>query len=158
MTFLRVFLLAATWCLLFGSFSPGKVAAGVILGAGLLILLRRRGVIEPTSTRVRPLALLRLAGVFARELVVSNFHVIAAIFAAKRPPTAIVAVPLEARTDAEITLFATIVTLTPGTLSMHVDEARTTLYVHVLLPPKDREHAVRDLKETFERRVLEALR
>ena len=45
---------------------------------------------------------------------------------------AIVAFPLTVKSDAEITLLANLITLTPGTLSVDVSEDRAVLYVHVL--------------------------
>ena len=44
----------------------------------------------------------------------------------------IVAVPLDASTNAEITLLANLITLTPGTLTLDVSDDRRTLFVHVL--------------------------
>ena len=69
----------------------------------------------------------------------------------------VVAIPLEAKTDAEITFLANVITLTPGTLSLDVSEDRSTLYVHTMFlesPEVLRE----SIKEGFERRVLELLR
>lgn len=54
----------------------------------------------------------------------------------KRLHPAIVAIPLTVSTDLEITLLATIITLTPGTLSMDLgtnEAGQQVLYVHSLL-------------------------
>jgi multicomponent Na+:H+ antiporter subunit E len=69
----------------------------------------------------------------------------------------IVGIPLEARTDAEITLLANLITLTPGTLSLDVSDDRGTLYVHAMFVD-DPEALRREIKDGFERRVLELLR
>ena len=70
----------------------------------------------------------------------------------------VVAVPLDARTDLEITLFANLVSLTPGTLSLDVSPDRRTLYVHAMdLPDGDVEAWSRELKRT-EARVIGLLR
>jgi multicomponent Na+:H+ antiporter subunit E len=69
----------------------------------------------------------------------------------------IVAVPLDAQTDLEITLMANLITLTPGTLSLDVSEDRHTLYVHAMFV--DSPESVRDsIKNGFERRLLELIR
>src|SRR5690606_36438948 len=45
---------------------------------------------------------------------------------------AIVAVPLTVQSDAQITLLANLITLTPGTLSVDLSPDRSLLYVHTL--------------------------
>jgi multicomponent Na+:H+ antiporter subunit E len=66
----------------------------------------------------------------------------------------IVAFPLDAKTDFEITLLANLITLTPGTLSLDVSEDKKVLYIHSMYvsdPDKFREQ----LKNGFERKLLE---
>lgn len=46
---------------------------------------------------------------------------------------AIIAVPLELRTDARIAALANMATLTPGTTALHVSDDRKILYIHVLV-------------------------
>jgi multicomponent Na+:H+ antiporter subunit E len=71
----------------------------------------------------------------------------------------IIAIPLDARTDLEITLLANLITLTPGTLSLDVSADRRVLYIHVMYIDNDDIEAVRrNIKDGFERRVLEGLR
>jgi multicomponent Na+:H+ antiporter subunit E len=66
----------------------------------------------------------------------------------------VVAVPLELQTDAAITLLANLITLTPGTLSLDVSADRRVLYVHTMYLD-DVEQFRREIKEGFERRVIE---
>jgi multicomponent Na+:H+ antiporter subunit E len=66
----------------------------------------------------------------------------------------IVAVPLEVKTDAAITLLANLITLTPGTLSLDVSADRRVMYVHTMYVD-DVEEFRREIKDGFERRVLE---
>ncbi len=96
---------------------------------------------------------MNLAGVFAYELTLSSVTVARAAFA-RRPKTAsaILAVPLELRTDFGIAVLANLVTLTPGTCSLHVSEDRRTLYVHQL-DVRDPEAAIATIKRAFERRI-----
>jgi multicomponent Na+:H+ antiporter subunit E len=65
---------------------------------------------------------------------------------------AIIAVPLDVRSDVGTTLFADMVTLTPGTTSLEVSEDKRTLYVHAL-DAADPEAAKAALKATLERSV-----
>ena len=70
---------------------------------------------------------------------------------------AIVAVPLDAKTDAEITMLANLITVTPGSFSLEVSADRSVLYVHAMYVD-DPETFRREIKNGFERRVLELLR
>jgi multicomponent Na+:H+ antiporter subunit E len=94
-----------------------------------------------------------LAGVFLYELGLSSLTVARAAFArTPRTASAIVAVPLELRTDLGIALLANLVTLTPGTCSLHVSDDRRTLYVHALNVDSP-ERTVAGIKRSFERRI-----
>lgn len=71
----------------------------------------------------------------------------------------VIAIPLDARTDAEITLLANLITLTPGSVSLDVSDDRRVLYVHAMyIDGGDVEAYRRAVKEGLERRVLELLR
>lgn len=91
---------------------------------------------------------------FLKELVLSATTVAwAVVNPGKVLRPAIVAVPLDLRTDWRISVLANIVTLTPGTTSLHVSDDLSTLYVHVMDCP-DPDEVVRSIKETFESRIL----
>jgi multicomponent Na+:H+ antiporter subunit E len=70
----------------------------------------------------------------------------------------IVAIPLDARTDAEITLLANLITLTPGTLSIDVSADRKVLYIHVVELGEQPDQVRHKIKERLERRLLEVMR
>ncbi len=71
----------------------------------------------------------------------------------------VIAIPLDVRTDAEITLLANLITLTPGSVSLDLSEDKRTLYVHAMyIDGGDVEAYRRTVKEGLERRVLELLR
>ncbi|MBO9362721.1 MAG: Na+/H+ antiporter subunit E, partial [Thermoflexus sp.] len=69
-----------------------------------------------------------------------------------------VAIPLDARTDAEITLLANLITLTPGSLSIDVSADRKVLYVHIVEIGEHPDQFRRKIKERLERRLLEVMR
>jgi multicomponent Na+:H+ antiporter subunit E len=76
---------------------------------------------------------LRYAAILAREIVLSTVSVARLVFAPlDRLRSGFVAVPLDARTDLEITFFANSVTLTPGTITVHVDPDRRLLILHAI--------------------------
>ena len=69
----------------------------------------------------------------------------------------IVAIPLDAKTDLEITFLANLITLTPGTLSLDCSEDRKTLYIHSMYID-DLEKFRAEIKNTLEKRLLEVMR
>ncbi|MFA9446906.1 Na+/H+ antiporter subunit E [Egicoccus sp. AB-alg6-2] len=71
--------------------------------------------------------------VFLWALVLSNVRVAWEVMTPGLGLTpAIVRVPTNTRTNAETTLLANMITMTPGTLSLEVDEDNRDLYVHTL--------------------------
>jgi multicomponent Na+:H+ antiporter subunit E len=152
-----VLLLALAWLVLSGSFAPWNVAFAI--AAGFLASRFTPPARGARWTLRRALGLLRLSVYFVWALLEANVRVAIAVLGPRRRMSpAIVAVPLDARTDAEITLFANLVTLTPGTLSVDVSADRRVLYVHALWFDGDAEALRRSIKDGFERRVLGALR
>lgn len=68
----------------------------------------------------------------------------------------IVRVPMRASGDLEITLLANLISFTPGTLSIAVDEERSDLYVHALHITSPEQ--VRAQVKRLERRLLWVMR
>jgi multicomponent Na+:H+ antiporter subunit E len=153
---LETVLLALAWVALTGDASIPALAFSAALGWLLLRLARPHG-----GDGFRRVRLARLPGFllfFLKEVVVANAKVAAAVlFPAGRLRPAIVAVPLALDRDAEIALLANLVTLTPGTLSLDVSPDGRTLYVHAMAvaSPDDLR---REIREGFERRILETFR
>lgn len=101
---------------------------------------------------------LSLILLFLRELVLSALKVAWLVVQPQikiRP--AIVAYPLTVTTDAQITLLANMITLTPGTLSIDVSEDRKTLYVHAI-DMETKEAMVGNIAAGFETAILRVLR
>lgn len=122
--------LTLVWVLLWEGLTPANVAGGLVVATGLVLLFPPRGA---GRHRVRPLALLHLAGHFAVKLVQSNLVLAWEVLTPRnRIVEGIVAVPLDEDADGIITLVANAVSLTPGTLTIEVRRAPTVLYVHVL--------------------------
>ncbi len=69
----------------------------------------------------------------------------------------IIALPLDAETDLEITLLANAITFTPGTMSMDVSADRKILYVYTVYVDSE-ENVIRGIKNTLEKKLLEAMR
>ncbi len=154
--FLANLLLALFWTALAGDADVATFLTGFGLGYALLAWLRPL----PESARYarRVPAVAGLMAFFVWELVVSTLRVAGDVVTPQRlRRPGIVAVPLDAESDAEITLLACLVTLTPGSLSLDVSEDRTRLYVHAMFVD-DPDEVRRQIKQGFERRILEVLR
>lgn len=127
--------LLAVWLLLWEDASAANVVSGLAVIGVLAFLFPREG--PKGSHRVRPLAALRFGAHFLAKLVEASAAVAWEVVTPRqRIREGIVAVPLRSRSRGITTLVANAVSLTPGTLSLHVDEdeeaGERTLYVHVL--------------------------
>jgi multicomponent Na+:H+ antiporter subunit E len=153
--FLANILLALAWVALTGAFTAGGFFTGFLFGFCVLWIGRR-----DRNTSAYREKLLSVAGFiifFLRELLVANLRVAHDVLTPRHHMTpGIVAVPLDLESDLQITFLSTLITLTPGTLSLHVSEDRRTLYVHAMYID-DPEKLVRSIKEGFEQRVREII-
>jgi multicomponent Na+:H+ antiporter subunit E len=97
---------------------------------------------------------------FVKELVIASlkvaYDVVTPDFMMK---PSVLALPLDAESDLEITILASLISLTPGTLSIDVTDDRKILYVHAMYTPNgDMEILKKEIKQGFERRILEITR
>ncbi len=107
------------------------------------------------SGRRRAGAALALLGIFLYDLLAASLAVARIVLAPRRHNRpAIVAVPVDARTEWGTALFAYLVSLTPGSTCLYVADDRRTLYVHFLDAPDPRARAD-EVKALYERRILE---
>jgi multicomponent Na+:H+ antiporter subunit E len=128
-----------------------------VLGFGVLFFTRRAVGAPHYPTKL--LQAVQFAIFFVWVLLKSNARVAFDVVTPQhlmRP--AIIALPLEAKTDLEITLLANFITLTPGTAAVDVSPDRRLLYVHVMYLDEDADALRRELKDGFERRLLELVR
>ena len=149
-------LLAFAWGAVSGSFSMLNLAFGFVLGLFALSLIREQvGSLHDFRRARRILALVLL---FLKELALSAWKVAVLVASPKMDvKPGIFALPLDVDRDLEIALLANMITLTPGTLSIDVSDDEKTLYVHAI-DCSDPEGTKRDIKEGFERRIMEAFR
>ena len=148
--------LALLWTSVTGDLTVANMVVGFVLGYIVLMFAERVPGFKTTSRRIWRTGALLLH--FLWELVLSNLKMAYIVVSPTLPiEPGVVAVPLDARSDAEITLLANLITLTPGTMSLEVSDDRHVLYVHTV-DAKDRDGLIRSIKQGFERRVLEVLR
>jgi multicomponent Na+:H+ antiporter subunit E len=150
-----VVILALVWAGISGNFTGLNLLFGGLIGAVAVLVLREALSGPRTSRRVR--RVLSLALLFLYELMVSAVRVALVVIRpdmSKSVRPAIVAVPLSVKSDAEITLLANLITLTPGTLSVDVSADKSVLYVHALCMD-DRDAMIADIANGFEKKIRE---
>ncbi|WP_299316565.1 Na+/H+ antiporter subunit E [uncultured Halomonas sp.] len=149
-------LLALAWVLLSGDFTGLNLVVGLVFGYVTLVLIEPQ-VESLQGYPARIPRILRFIGFFIKELLMANLKV---AFDILTPPwhmkPGVIAMPLEARTELEITMVANLISLTPGTLSLDVSDDRKVLYIHAMFLD-DEEELRRNLKE-MEYRALELFR
>ena len=69
----------------------------------------------------------------------------------------IIKMPLDAKTDLEITILANMISLTPGTLVLDVSEDKKVMYIHGMYMD-DKEKFIQEIKEAFEKPLLNIMR
>ena len=141
-------LLATAWLLLQQSVAPGNLITAVVLG--LLVPRLLHGFLgQPTKPRSWTTAA-RLVCVVLYDIVVANLTVARIVLTpGSNPQPAWLRVPLDTQHPTAITLFATIITTTPGTVSCVVDEQRRHILVHAL-DCADADAMVADMKARYE--------
>lgn len=150
-------LLALAWVALTGQFTPANLAFGFVLGYVMLWIAQRSE--RPTGYFTKVGQVLRFAAFFLWEMIKANLQVAYYVISPRykmRP--GVIAVPLDVHTDMEITLLANLITLTPGTLSLDVSADRRVMYIHSMTLGDRADEFRRQIKEGFEKRVLEVTR
>jgi multicomponent Na+:H+ antiporter subunit E len=152
-TFLLNILLALAWAALLGEFTQTNFLAGFVLGYITLWIMQY--VMSSSSYFIKVKHIITFISYFLWELIQANVRVaysVLAPFDSMRP--GVVAIPLDIKSDLQITLLANLITLTPGTLSLDVSDDRRVLYVHAM-HVHDLEQFKKTIKEGFERKVRE---
>lgn len=154
--FLWNIFLATIWAFAVGEFTVGNLVVGFLLG--YLVLWLSRDLLEARKYSATVPRLIEFTLFFLWELLLANIRIAYDVLTPThhmRP--GIIAMPLDARTDGEITLLANLITLTPGTLALDVSADRKTMYIHMMYI-RDPELDKQRIKDGFERRLLELLR
>jgi len=148
--------IALIWMFFHNSYSVGTFTIGYLIGIGLILVLRR--FIPGRLYFGKLFAIFKLILMFIRELILSSLNVAKEILRPRmiiRP--GIIAVPTQLRTDIEVTLFACLITLTPGTLTLEISPDNDVLYLHCI-DIHDVQESVDAIKNTFEKAIMEVSR
>jgi multicomponent Na+:H+ antiporter subunit E len=129
--------LILVWMLLWGTVSAANILSG--LAIALLITLLLPLPVVPIEGRVHPVSLLRLIALVAYELLLSSLQVAwLAIKPGPPPLSAVLRAHVAIKSDLVLALAVNIITLTPGSVVLEIDQVRRMIYVHVIDVGSDR--------------------
>lgn len=154
--FPRPFLSLSVFCLWLAITNAGSFGL-VLLGSGLAILIPRltRGFWPNAIRLVHPLRAMRFFALFVMDILIANWTVARlVIIAPGKLSPALIEVPLDLRDPFLASLLGSIVSLTPGTVSIDVDQTRWILLVHALDAP-DPQAVVDEIKNRYEKAIKE---
>ncbi|RDL42630.1 Na+/H+ antiporter subunit E [Marinomonas piezotolerans] len=159
MTFLPMpfhsLLLFVVWLLLNNSASPGHILLAVFFAISIPLLVNSMRDEHPKLKK--PWLAFRYFLLVLKDILVANFQVALLVLGPiKKLEPGFVAVPLDVKSDVGITLLASTVSLTPGTLSAEVSEDKQWLYVHALHMTNEQE-LIDEIKQRYERPIKEIL-
>lgn len=147
---LTLFLL---WAALTNAASVGTLLLGALLS---LLLPHIAAPFWPDAPRLaRPAVAARFAARIAWDMLLANWAVARRVVGplAKLHP-AFIEVPLDLRDPFAATVLGSIVSLTPGTVSIDVDRERWVLQVHALDAP-DPDALIHQIKQHYEKPIRE---
>ncbi|ADC50689.1 Mrp complex subunit E, sodium/proton antiporter subunit [Alkalihalophilus pseudofirmus OF4] len=145
--------IAVIWVNFQNSYTAVDFLIGYVVGIFILFVLRRFLRFDFYMRRIW--AIIKLISLFFKELILANIDVIKIVLSPKMNiQPGIVAVPTKLKTDWELSLLASLISLTPGTLSMDFSDDNKYIYIHAIDVP-NKEKMIRDIHDTFERAILE---
>lgn len=155
------FLLALVWSAISGKFTGVNLIVGFVLGSCILLAAEKALDSKPYLSRLGHIVNFGLF--FIKELFMSSLRVAWQVLTpnSKIKP-GVVGIELdEDTTDAQATLLANTITLTPGTLSLDIIEdkkspSKRTLYIHAMYVD-DVEKLRQEIKTKFEARAKKVL-
>lgn len=151
--FILNIILAFTWMFLNGDLDFLNFVEGFVIG--FIILWMSTHTETSKQYFIKSYKTLSFSIYFIYELIIANLRVAYDVITPRhRMNPAIIAVPLDLKSEMGITMLANVITLTPGTLSLDVSSDKKFLYVHAAYV-KDKSEFINEIKNGFEKKLLE---
>lgn len=148
-------LLALTWLALSHSIAVFHLLAAALIAMVIPLLIRP--LLPKVANRIRPLLAFKLMLVVIYDIIMSNITVAKIVLGPMdRPQPMWLDIPLACRDETVNSLFAMIITMTPGTVSSTIDEARRVIVVHAL-DCDDPIGAIEGMKHRYEAALMAIL-
>lgn len=122
--------LTVVWVLLWGDLSAGNVVAGLALALFVTILMPMPR--AAMSTTVRPLAVVVLAAVFVKEVLVASWDIVRLVVRGRAPRGAVIRVQMRSHSDLILSATGGMCSLVPGSLVVEAMRNSGMLYMHIL--------------------------
>lgn len=148
--------MALIWSSLTDTLSGVGLLVGFFISYLVLVFVFRSNP-EVRKYRLQVPRLINFFVFFTKELIMANLKVAWDVLTPTnlmRP--GVIAMPLRAETDMEITMVANAISLTPGSLSLDVSTDRKVLYIHVMYLYNE-EKVMSELKR-MEAKILRVMR
>lgn len=154
---------AVLWLLLSGSFAPIDLLWGMVVCTSVSALTYRFTAFGAPRWMQRPrgwLAFMRLLIEFVRQIIVQNVTLSRRVFSRTMPiKPGIVAVPYTIRGDVPLTILSSLMTLTPDTVVIDIDQQKQIMYIHWIdVQTSDPEQIYTLLVQDLEYKVVEWLK
>lgn len=147
------FFLLLIWLLLNNTIAPGHILLGASIG--FVIPLLTHPLTSPRPGISRPLKAVKYLAVLIYDIVVSNIEVALLICGSMRKLTpGVLAIPLDLEDELPITLLASTISLTPGTVSAELSSDQRWLYIHAL-HLQDEQETIERIKARYEQPLKE---
>lgn len=141
-------MITALWALLSADVSGGTLLLGLTLGIAIPLFTSQFWPGRPQTFRIG--AALRLMLVVFYDIIVANFAVARIVLGnVDGIKSKFVDVPLDTNDPYVATILASIITLTPGTLSIDIDMDKRVVHIHGLDVP-DRSLLIDEIKTRYE--------
>ncbi|MEX2592317.1 MAG: Na+/H+ antiporter subunit E [Anditalea sp.] len=148
-------LLAFVWVALTGTFTLGNFTFGFVVCFIIMWLIstdRRNNQYFNRFPRI-----ISFFFFFLYELAKANYQVASDVITPKNMKPGIIRIPLDAKSNIEITLLANLINLTPGTIVVDISDDRKVFYVHAIFV-QDKVQFIKKMKNGLEKKLLRILR
>lgn len=150
--YLTLFLLFI-WLLLFHSLAPGVVILGLFFALLIPILFRPAW---PAFAKVKkPHLAFNYCCILLLDIIIANFKVAGLILGKRRSiKPALFVFPLDMKEELPVTILASTITLTPGTVSCEITRGRKGILIHAFSEEAP-EDVIKTIRQRYERRLKE---
>lgn len=154
--FLLNVMLTLIWIALTGSFTYGNLLFGFMISFFVLWIISRNS--EDKRYFTIAFKIISFFFFFLYEMLKANIQVAYEVMSSGfQMKPGIIRLELEARTDMEITLLASLISLTPGTLVLDISDDRKVMYVHGMYL-QDKAKFIESIKIGLEKPLLNITR
>lgn len=145
--------LAFIWMFLSGRMNASGFIIGFLLGLLCIVMMRRF-----FTTRLyvhRVWAVIKLSVLFLKELILANVAVLKVVLQPKmNMAPAFFKYKTELTEEWEITLLSSLITLTPGTVVVHISDDSKYLFIHAI-DAADVDETIVAIRDSFEKAIRE---